>query len=341
MRQFLLPTRAALNVVLNRPQPHIGFANRQYSTSYHGSLSHTLTGSPTDSSWLYACHESSEETHSQVELLLRLVTKKRFGAAERVFLSIADAGEMDEIPLHPVFERAALSALQWDDESRRVQQFITWFNLVPDIYHPDSVVSSAKNAGRPMPKQPFHRTMDTLFRAGKPTANLSLINSFALVCASKGYIRSVYGWVVPFLAAQPVSSTALVDFLIVMEKDAIDYETAYSARRARVLTSQLRAAAVEFMSRSGRHAAVQKIFARNASDKETLLPNTVYDYAIQRLEQGIGEEGRGGRRLSQRVGALKRLREIENAKRYSTTWRPLQQVELKHVSTTFSCSPLR
>ncbi|KAF8635054.1 hypothetical protein AX17_004042 [Amanita inopinata Kibby_2008] len=298
------------------------FSSPSYST--HGShagnsQTGTGTGTPTDSSWLYPSTPQTPESgpDAEPELLLRFVKEQRYGAAERILHQLLDSERLHQVTPHPAFEFAALSALRWDDPHRSIKEFTTWFNLVPDIYHPNSVVvavgsgrvvdgtESAKSAGRPSGQKPFRTTMNVLFRSGEPFAMIPVIKQFSLLCALKGYIRHIYPSAMGLLA-RGVQAPELAQFLKRMEVAAVRYEAAHSPRHAQALARWLRISAVRRLCQHGWDKQARQVLIRNASDPNVVLPDYIYRHVIEQYSKD-GKEREMGRRAQMHVEQLRDL----------------------------------
>ncbi|KAJ6588918.1 hypothetical protein B0H19DRAFT_1248507 [Mycena capillaripes] len=141
--------------------------------------------------------------HSDVKLLnqslVNAVHQENFAAAERLRLHLVS--EFATIELNPVYERAALAQIRWDNK-QDLHAFLTWLHLVPDNETPSRVQNG-----------PFTKTRNILFRAGTPARNLLLITEFSLVCAAKGYGQLVWNDLVLLMSRFEHAEKAVAFFL--------------------------------------------------------------------------------------------------------------------------------
>ncbi|KAF8625464.1 hypothetical protein AX15_005367 [Amanita polypyramis BW_CC] len=337
MRLFPIAGRpaAVLHVVLKRT-----LSNAPYALGSH-SDSQGILHKPSDTNQLYQKTRDwtiTTDRHPALRYLICLVKARRFGAAERILHSIVGEGKDHQITLHPVYESAALAALRWDDPDRALRWFTTWFKLVPHIKHPNARLMKRARAipGGLIPERPFTDTLHMLLQSGKPYSSVPMIKQFALICASKGYVNYVYNWVAEPLARTRIPVAEFAELLGDMEEAAVRYEASYSVGRSRVLASQLRVAAVQLFCHLGWHRRAQDVLKMNALDPFVFLPDELYDYAIQSLQQDKRNFISG---IARRVKLLDELREFENAKRSSRKRFSRPQVELNLAPTDTSKPP--
>ena len=298
------------HAALRRPRTQLAYALR----SWHNG--------PVDTPSLYN-QSQSHISDPEIDSLLTLVRNKQFGAAERLLNNIIDARRLHRIVPHPAYESAALAALQWDDRKRALRQFSIWFKLVPHINHPNAPPTPANNS---FFSSPFHRTISTLMQSGNPMFEFPIIQQFALICASKGYIRHIYNWVVEPLPRGGDSAPPFVEFLDLIEAAAVKYEAAPLRRthNSCMLAGQLRTAAFHLLCRLGWYRRAQDVLIRNAADPHVVLPDEIYEYFLR-----IGKDERESRPSQAFINSVHCLRKRENFKRSKLEYLPRHQVRVQ------------
>lgn len=127
--------------------------------------------------------------------LRSLIANEEYERANNIRLEY----ETRAVPImkHQIYERAALEALT----RREHQDFLDWFSLVPDR----ALVPGGRS---------FEAVFAVLTELG--SVNIATVIKWALLAASKGYLRDIGHFIVPYVVykAQPTFSLALVAGLL-------------------------------------------------------------------------------------------------------------------------------
>lgn len=200
--------------------------------------------------------------------LVDLVEQGRYGEAYRLRLQLLDSGV--EISHHPIFEKAAVSALQWHDHEKCLKEFSTWFSLVPNI----------NEAYSPGLLNPFQNIRHSLLHSGAPAQKLPVIFQFGMICASKGYtepiFREVFQFVVRYARAMQGGK-----FMLDIEKAATQYQLDHHPENATLTAQKYRALAVEICVQVGWIATASKIIQLQ---RDFPLPDRTYRFLLERLK---------------------------------------------------------
>ncbi|PFH47714.1 hypothetical protein AMATHDRAFT_67045 [Amanita thiersii Skay4041] len=300
---------------------------------------------------------------SSPDQLVGLVLRQQFGAAERLLVHLTDQHRVSEIAPHPVYESAALDALRWDDEDLVLGIFSRWLSLVPDIAtlhstfahvtqstvirtthnkHTASTLSPAlwkteHNIIATFLSDPFRQTRRLLFHTGNPAQHIRLIKRFALICASKGYIHSVYTPSTNLLLNR-LEAAQFAEFLDRIEHLAVTYQrsvdpplptnaqqrhltmsrglSSRSSSNATELTRYLRESAIKLLHAKNWIKYAKKVFKRNALDENVVLRDHIFEYALKWVTPKNISETKPTSQSAKYIRFLQQLRKVERRKEY-------------------------
>jgi PPR repeat len=272
MRAFAVcrrPFRHAVGSYLG--QAHIKFRCRAFAND--SAIEHLASGAAT-TSWLYddpsiVFGPQGEVANSK---LVKLVHEERYGAADRLRLQLQENGV--PIQRHPVYRKAALAALQWED--LHLDLFSVWFSLIPYINESKSTPGL----------DPVRDIRNSILRSGSPATRRSLVKRFALMCASKGYFHPIYNEVVNLVArfATPTEGAA---FLLHYEEAVRQYHRDIHPECIKITGRRYRIAAIEVCAQAGWLDQALEILQL---ERDFALPNQTYGLLVQALHN----EGRLG-----------------------------------------------
>src|ERR1700722_1453433 len=179
---------------------------------------------------------------TSIQTLIDLLERKRYTAAERVCRELLQMGV--EIPLNPIYEKAAIAVLRDPNRENRAETFARWFSLIPMAHE-----------SKP---RSFNTICNLLFYKSL-IADIPLIQRFGLVCASKGYARKIASQVLPYVIRftdPSVSSRFLDEF---ESLSAQNLRKIYPTKVKKMLKS-FRGSAIISHCRAGRPEEAIKIF---------------------------------------------------------------------------------
>ncbi|GLB45222.1 hypothetical protein LshimejAT787_2001270 [Lyophyllum shimeji] len=276
--------RGGLRVTFNAAKRHNLCASEHHTirTLHHGwtvgarrsssesAIKHLVSGTST-TLWLY---EDPSQAFSRVEespevsnaTLVGLVKDGKMGAADRLRLQLIERGI--EIQPHAIYEQAAIANLRWADMEHCMEQFTTWFTLVPD-YDPSKP---------PTPYGPFKDTRDVLIHSGWPSARLPLILRFGIISASKGYLRPILHDILPFIRFASPDGGAR--WLYEMEQAAVEYQSTHRPREAEETARRYRALTVDLCSQE---CWLDHALAIVRLERSFALPDRSYTLLIRAL----------------------------------------------------------
>lgn len=259
-RTFCLSVRP----ILRRTLASQAFAN--------GSAIEHLSSGAVATDWLY--EDFTILLGPQVEKansnLVNLVNNARYGAANRLLFHLRDSGVA--IGRHPVYGKAAIAALQWDDLNGSMDLFSAWFSLVPYIHESKSV-----------PKlQPVRDILNVILRSGSPAEHRVLVKVFALMCASKGYLHPIYDEVVSLIARFGTPKEGAT-FLIEYEQAVKQYYLDTRPGSVNAKDKRYRITAIEVCCQAGWLDEALEIIQL---ERDFALPHKTYALLLQVLRDG-------------------------------------------------------
>ncbi|KAF4583363.1 hypothetical protein EYR38_002113 [Pleurotus pulmonarius] len=125
-----------------------------------------------------------ESPPSTVEVLMQCVRQGEFDTAERIRSELVQMGV--EIPLDPIYEKAAAEVLGWPNPANHVEAFSSWLALLPPA-------DASRTHGFP--------SLESILLESPGSQQLPLIDAFSRACYSKGYEGLVRTLVVPTVKA--------------------------------------------------------------------------------------------------------------------------------------------
>lgn len=125
-----------------------------------------------------------ESPPSTVEVLIQCVRQGEFDTAEHIRSELVQMGV--EIPLDPIYEKAAAEVLGWPNPANHVEAFSSWLALLP-------TADAQRTHGFP--------DLEDILLKSPGSHQLPLIDAFARACYSKGYEGLVRTLVVPTVKA--------------------------------------------------------------------------------------------------------------------------------------------
>lgn len=253
---------------------HIPLRTQAYENG--SAIEHLASGAAT-TAWLYDVPRIQSEHQVTVANpnLVKLVQEARYGAADRLRLQMQENGV--EIQRHPVYRKAALAALQWDDPEISMDLFSSWFSLLPNI-------NESKSAPR---LNPIVDIRNAILRSGAPAERRSLVKQFALMCASKGYGRHIYSEVVNLITRFATPSEG-ARFLLLYEMAVRQYYQQISPGPSQAPAKRCRIAAVEICCQVGWLDEALEILQLQ---RDFALPDHTYKLLLYTLQarQRLGE----------------------------------------------------
>ncbi|KDQ31945.1 hypothetical protein PLEOSDRAFT_1081317 [Pleurotus ostreatus PC15] len=121
-----------------------------------------------------------EPPSSTVEVLIQCIRQGEFDTAERIRSELVQMGV--EIPLDPIYEKAAAEVLGWPNPANHIEAFSSWLALLP-------TADASTTHGFP--------DLERSLLSSPAPHQLPLIVAFARACYSKGYEGLVRTSVVP------------------------------------------------------------------------------------------------------------------------------------------------
>ncbi|KAF9456463.1 hypothetical protein BDZ94DRAFT_1241503 [Collybia nuda] len=198
----------------------------------------TLTSRKLPTSIRYSKNPNSLTAEQGNLKLVKLVQESQYGDANRLRLQLIDNGI--EIRRHHTFEKAAVSALRWDNLDKCLEEFTAWFSLVPN----------ADEAFPPSLFNPFQNIRHALLQSGLPSKRLPVILQFGLMSASKGYTEPIFREVFQCVAKYEIPKTCCTHMLK-FEKAATQYQLDRNPTNAPAIAQKYRVMIIEICTQLG------------------------------------------------------------------------------------------
>lgn len=205
------------------------------------------------------------------QTLIQLVQDGQYDAADKLRYIMQERGA--QINQHPVYEHAAIFALETPDLGTRILDFSSWISLVPDAHCSDAI--------------DFSTTRLALFSCGTPADNIPIIMQFALICASKGYFQFIWTeWkeLAPLLVrfADPGSMSR---FLHQLEIEAVEYERKHFPNDTKQISRAYAGFAVRTCCSTGWAKEAVDILRKVHEDKSYPISGRTYALLLQELRK--------------------------------------------------------